>query len=330
MSVPPLEITPRKRLKLFGGRAHPQLARDIAAAVGVELGAVELKTFTSGEVYCRFEDSVRGEDVFLIQPICANPDVGLGLNDALMELMVMVDAAVGASAHRVVAVCPWFAYARQDKRSKPREPISARVVAQMLEHAGADRIMAMDLHAGQLQGFLATPMDHLTALPVLAERFRGIEDLVVVAPDAGRVKLNKHFADMLGAPLALLHKTRPAQQRAEISHLVGDVTGKRALILDDMIDTGGTLAAGGWAVLAAGAAEVLAAATHPVFSGDAHATLAASPFSSIVVCDTIPLKDGVPAIVERVSCAPAIAESIVRAFYDDSVSAVFGGENQVF
>ena len=202
------------------------------------------KTFANGEVYCRYEESVRGADVFIVQPIVGNPEEGLSTNDALMELLVMVDAAVGGSAHRVIAVCPWYGYSRQDKKSAPREPISARLVAHMLEAAGIDRILTMDLHAGQIQGFFQKPCDHMTAMFILTQYFTdlGLDDLVVVAPDAGRVKLNKAFAAKMGADLAILNKERPAQQVAEINYVIGDVRGKTAVIVDDIIGTAGTLA----------------------------------------------------------------------------------------
>jgi ribose-phosphate pyrophosphokinase len=205
-------------LRLFSGRANPELAAKMAGHLDIELGAVTLKTFSAGETYCRFEESIRGGDVFIVQPTCANPVTGVVTNDALMELLVMIDAAVGASANRVAAVMPWFAYSRQDKKSAHREPISARLVAHMLEAAGADRVLAMDLHAGQVQGFFTKPVDHMTALPALAKHFADmqIDDLVVVAPDVGRVKLNHKFADKIGAELALMTKQRPAQQVAQI------------------------------------------------------------------------------------------------------------------
>jgi ribose-phosphate pyrophosphokinase len=326
----PLEYN--KRLMIFGGRANPALASRIAGKLGVDLGAVTLKTFSNGEVYCRYEESIRGADVFIIQPTCGNPQTGITANDALMELMFMIDAAVGASAHRVIAVTPWFGYSRQDKKSAPREPISSRLVARMLEDAGADRVLAMDLHAGQVQGFFAKPMDHMTALFMLTQHFRDmhLEDLVVVSPDAGRVKLAKKFAEKVGAELAILNKERPAQQVAEISYVIGDVKGKTALLVDDMIDTAGTLRAAGQTVMDEGAARVYAAATHGVFSGNAWENLASAPFEKIVVTDTIPLRPGAPANIEVLPTADLLTDSIRRIFTDDSVSEVFGGENQLF
>jgi ribose-phosphate pyrophosphokinase len=244
----------------------------------------------------------------------------------------MIDAAVGASAHRVIAVTPWFGYSRQDKKSAPREPISARLVARMLEAAGADRVLTMDLHAGQVQGFFSVPVDHMTALMMLTQYFidLGLHDLVVVAPDAGRVKLNKKFASKVGAELAILDKERPAQQVAEIGYVIGDVKGKTAVIVDDMIDTAGTLKAAAQTVLDEGATRVYAAATHAVLSGNAYENLASSGFEQIVVTDTIPLRPGAPDNVRVLSCADLLTDSIRRIFTDDSVSEVFGGENQLF
>jgi len=245
---------------------------------------------------------------------------------------VMIDAAVGASAHRVIAVTPWFGYSRQDKKSAPREPISARLVARMLESAGADRVLTMDLHAGQVQGFFNIPVDHMTAMFMLTQYFDdlGLQDLVVVSPDAGRVKLNKKFASKVGAELAILDKERPAQQVAEIGYVIGDVRGKTAVIVDDMIDTAGTLKAAAQTVLDAGASRVFAAATHPVFSGNAYENLAAAGFEQIVVTDTIPLRPGAPDNIRVLSCADLLTDSVRRIFTDDSVSEVFGGENQLF
>jgi ribose-phosphate pyrophosphokinase len=327
-----LPIDYDKRLMLFSGRANPELGARIADKIGVDLGPVTLKTFSNGEVYCRYEESIRGADVFIIQPTCGNPATGINPNDALMELLEMIDAAVGASAHRVIAVTPWFGYSRQDKKSAPREPISARLVAHMLEAAGADRVVTMDLHAGQVQGFFSIPVDHMTAVMMLTQYFDdlGLTDLVVVAPDAGRVKLNKKFASKIGAELAILDKERPAQQVAEIGYVIGDVRDKTAIIVDDMIDTAGTLKAAAQTVLDEGAARVYAAATHPVFSGNAYENLASSGFEQVVVTDTIPLRNNAPDNVRVLSVADLLTDSIRRIFTDDSVSEVFGGENQLF
>ena len=326
----PLEYN--KRLMVFGGRSNPQLAAKIADKLSVELGAVTLKTFSNGEVYCRYEESIRGADVFIVQSTCGNPYTGITANDALMELLCMIDAAVGASAHRVIAVTPWYGYSRQDKKSEPREPITARLVARMLEGAGADRVLTMDLHAGQVQGFFQKPLDHMTATFMLTQYFRDLhlEDLVVVSPDAGRVKLAKKFAEKVGAELAILNKERPAQQVAEIAYVIGDVKGKTALLVDDIIDTAGTLKAAGQTVKDEGATRVFAAATHGVFSGNAWENLASAPFEQIVVTDTIPLRAGAPANIKVLTCADVLTDSIRSIFTDESVSQVFGGENQLF
>ena len=326
----PLEYN--KRLMVFSGRANPELAARIAGKLDVDLGGVTLKTFSNGEVYCRYEESIRGADVFIVQPTCGNPETGITANDALMELLVMIDAAVGASAHRVIAVTPWYGYSRQDKKSNPREPITARLVARMLETAGADRVLSMDLHAGQVQGFFQKPLDHMTAMFMLTQYFRDLhlEDLVVVSPDAGRVKLSKKFAEKIGAELAILNKERPAQQVAEIAYVIGDVKGRTAVIVDDIIDTAGTLRAAAQTVMDEGAARVYAAATHGVFSGSAWENLASSRFEQVVVTDTIPLRRGAPSNIKVLSCADLLTDSIRRIFTDDSVSEVFGGENQLF
>jgi ribose-phosphate pyrophosphokinase len=331
-AVTSLPIDYDKRLMLFAGRANPALAADIAEKLGVDLGPISLKTFSNGEVYCRFEESIRGADVFIVQPTCGNPHTGVTANDALMELLVMIDAAVGASAHRVIAVTPWFGYSRQDKKSKPREPISARLVARMIENAGADRVLTMDLHAGQIQGFFQKPVDHMTAMSMLTQHFAdlGLHDLVVVAPDVGRAKLNEKFAEKIGADLAFLTKDRPAQQVAEIGHVIGEVRDRTAVIVDDIIDTAGTLRAAAQTVLDEGASRVYAAATHAVMSGNAFENLAAIPFEEIVVTDTIPLPANAPDNIRILPCAQLLTDTIRRIFTDDSVSEVFGGENQLF
>jgi len=320
-----------KRLMLFSGRANEPLAAGIAEELGVSLGAVTLKTFSSGDVYCRYEESVRGADVFIVQPTCAALE-GLSANDSLMELLLMIDAAKGASARQVTAVLPWMGYSRQDKKSAPREPISARVVARTVEAVGTDSVLTMDLHSGQIQGLFQKPVDHMTALPLLVSYFQSLHlpDLVVVAPDAGRVKLNKKVAAKLGAPLAILDKERPEHQQADISYVIGDVRGKTAVIIDDMIDTAGTLKAAAHAVLEAGADEVYAAATHAVCSGNAFANLEESGLKEIVVTDTIPLPASRPENIRVLPSAKPLADSIRRIFTDDSVSAVFDGENQTF
>ncbi|HEX2371411.1 MAG TPA: ribose-phosphate pyrophosphokinase [Solirubrobacterales bacterium] len=324
-----------KRLMVFGGRASMELAAKIAGKLDVDLGTVDLRTFSNGEVYCRYEESIRGADVFLVQSTARNESTGMTPNDALMELLVMIDAAQGASAHRIIAVMPWYGYSRQDKKSSPREPISARVVAHCLEEIGVDRILTMDLHAGQVQGFFTVPVDHMTAMPMLTQWFLDQpfgQDLVVVSPDAGRVKLARNFARKLGVHWAVLEKERPDQQVAEIGYVVGEVQGKTCVLVDDMIDTAGTLCAAATTLKEEGAANVIAAATHGVFSGPAYERLAYenSGIERIVVTDTIPQRRGAPENITVLSTAQVLADSIRRIFTDDSVSEIFAGENQLF
>src|ERR687892_949944 len=324
-----------KRMMLFGGRASIELAARIAGKLDVDLGQADLRTFADGEVYCRYEESIRGADVFLVQSTAANETEGMTPNDALMELLTMIDAAQGASAHRIIAVLPWYGYARQDKKSAPREPISARIVAKCLEGVGVDRVLTMDLHAGQVQGFFHVPVDHMTAMPMLTQWFidqKMSEELVIVSPDAGRVKTARNFARRIGTHWAVMEKERPAQQVAEIGYVVGDVRGKTAVLLDDMIDTAGTLPAAASTVLDEGAARVIAVATHGVFSGPAYERLAQENcgIERIVVTDTIPQRPGSPDNITVISAAQTLADSIRRIFTDDSVSEIFAGENQLF
>ncbi len=324
-----------KRLMVFGGRASMELAARIAGHLDLDLGTTDLRTFADGEIYARYEESIRGADVFLVQSTAANEAHGMTPNDSLMELLAMIDAAQGASAHRIIAVMPWYGYARQDKKSQPREPITARVVAKCLEAVGVDRVLTMDLHSGQIQGFFEVPVDHMTAMPMLTQWFidQGIQDeLVIVSPDAGRVKMARNFARRVGTHWAVMEKERPAQQVAEIGYVVGDVKGKTAVLVDDMIDTAGTLCAAAQTVLDEGAAKVIACATHGVFSGPAYERLAYenSGIERIVVSDTLPLRPGAPDNITVLSTAGTFADSIRRIFTDDSVSEIFAGENQLF
>ena len=323
-----------KRLMVFGGRASMELAAKIAKHLDVQLGDADLRTFADGEVYCRYKDSIRGADVFLVQSTAANRAQAMTPNDALMELLVMIDAAKGASAHRIIAVVPWYGYSRQDKKSAPREPISARVVAQCLEAVGTDRVLTMDLHSGQVQGFFSKPVDHMTAMPMLTQYFidQMIDDLVIVSPDAGRVKVARNFARKVGVHWAVMEKERPEHNVATTGYVVGDVAGKTAVLVDDMIDTAGTLTSAAKTVLDEGAASVIACATHGLFSGPAYERLAYenSGIERIVVTDTVPLRPGAPDNITQLSAAQTLADSIRRIFADDSVSEIFAGENQLF
>lgn len=313
----------RRSLLLFSGRSNPELARRIAKRLRVELGALELDTFANGETYCRFGESIRGADVFLVQS-CTRP-----VNDHLVELLLMVHTARLASAHRVTVVMPWFPYSRQDRKSAAREPISARLVAELLEAAGADRVLTMDLHSGQIQGFFRIPVDHMTALPLFAERYRSLAGrgapLVAVSPDVGRVKLARRLSRTLGADLAVVTKTRPEHDVAEAAEVIGDVGGKIALIGDDMIVTGATLVSAARALLAAGAREVRAFATHGLFAGDALDRLAASELAEIAVTDTVALPGRTPDKLVVLSVAGLLAATIDNVFADRSVSAIFKG-----
>jgi ribose-phosphate pyrophosphokinase len=325
-----LERAPQKRLMLFAGRSNPDLAQKIAARIGVELGAVELKTFANGETYCRYGESIRGADVFLIQTGCEPVDRNL------MELLIMIDAAKLASAKRITAVIPWFPYSRQDKKTLPREPISAKLVAEMLQVAGADRVLTMDLHSGQIQGFFLIPVDHMRALPLFVDYFRlkGLygDTVVSVSPDAGRAKVAGKFGEMLETQgFAIMNKTRPAHDVAAVSTVIGDVAGKVAIMSDDMVITGSTLIEGAKALLEAGATAVHACATHGIFPGDALERLEASSLHEIVVTDTVPVNElRAPKKLRVLTVSGILSETIQNVFADDSVSAIFAGENQLF
>jgi ribose-phosphate pyrophosphokinase len=314
---------------LFSGRSNPELAEKIADKLNVSLGEVELKTFANGETYVRYDDSIRGSDAFIIQS--GSPPV----NDHLLELLIMVQAAKLASAKRITAVVPWYPYSRQDKKSRPREPITARLVADFLEAAGVDRVLTMDLHAGQIQGFFNVPVDHMTALPLFATYFRdkGLfgENVVAVSPDPGRAKMARRFGQMLEADLAIMNKARPEHDTAEVSEVIGNVDGKVAIMSDDIIVTGGTLIAGAKALKEAGATEVYACATHGLFPGNAFEKIVASELAEVTVTDTVPIdKLNRPEKIRDVSVSKLLAETIYNVFSDDSVSAIFAGENQLF
>ena len=324
-----LEHQARPRLMLFAGRSHPELAKRIASELGIELGEVDLKTFENGETYCRYIRSIRGADVFIVQAPSGTP------NDYLMELLVMIDAAKLASAKRITAVLPWFPYSRQDKKSAPREPITAKLIAELLQAAGVDRVLTMDLHAGQIQGFFNIPVDHMTALKLFAQHFRdqGLagDGVVAVSPDAGRAKTARKFAELLGADLAILNKARPSHDVVDVTEVIGKVRGKIAIMTDDMIVTGGTLRMGAAALLEAGAAEVYACATHALFPNGALDRLVDSEIKQIVVTDTVPLNPlERPEKVQVLTVSKILGESIRNVFSDESVSAIFAGENQLF
>ena len=324
-----IERGPQKRLMVFSGRSHPDLAAQIAEKLGVELGDIELDTFANGETYGRYLESIRGADVFLVQTGCQP------VYRNLMELMFMIQAAKLASAKRITAVVPLFPYARQDRKARPREPISARLVADMVQLAGADRVLTMDLHAGQIQGFFTIPVDHMTALPLFARHFRDLgltgPNIVSVAPDEGRAKMAVRFAEMIDAEFAIMHKTRPERDQVEVTEITGRVRDKIAIVGDDVIMTGGTLIANVKALRAQGVKGVWVFATHGVFCGGALERFQDAPIDGIVVTDTVPVNPlEVPPHMTILPVAQLLAETIMNVFADDSVSAIFGGENQLF
>jgi ribose-phosphate pyrophosphokinase len=322
-----MELVTKKRLQLYSGRSHPGLSAEIARHLGVDLGEPNLRVFPNGELHCRFDESVRGADVFIVQTHCGP------VNESVMEQLIMVDAAKRASAKRITVVCPYYGYSRQDRKAEGREPIAAKLLADMLATAGVDRMVSVDLHSGQIQGFFDKPVDHLTAMPVLLDYLRteGGDDLVVVAPDAGRVKVAERFSQHLGADLAFVHKRRPkgTVAKVEARGVIGDVDGRRCVVIDDMIDTGGTIVAAADILTECGATEVWAIATHGVLSDPAIDRLKNSVISRVVLTDTLPLPaDKQIDKIEVLSVAKIIADAIDAVFEDASVSEIFGGENQ--
>jgi ribose-phosphate pyrophosphokinase len=324
-----IERGPWKRLMVFSGRSHPVLAERIASAIGVELGEVELKTFANDETYCRYRESIRGADVFIVQtgsePVDRN----------LMELMFMIQAAKLASAKRITAVIPWFPYSRQDRKAKPREPISGRLVADMLQLAGADRVLTMDLHAGQIQGFFTIPVDHMTALPLFARHFRDLgltgDGVVSVSPDAGRAKIALRFAEMIEADFAIMHKSRPAHDEVEMVDVTGRVKGKVAIVGDDVTTTGGTQIAGAKVLREHGATDVWMFVTHCLLDADVLRQVAEADITGLVVTDTVPIDPlNKPDNVTVLTVSGLLAQTMMNVFGDESVSALFGGENQLF
>jgi ribose-phosphate pyrophosphokinase len=326
------EVETHKRMMVFSGTCHPELSAEIAQHLGIQLSETKLSRFSSGEIYVRSMDSVRGTDAFVIQTH------GSPINEAIMEQLVMIDALKRASAKRITAVIPYYGYSRQDKKALAREPISAKLVADLLTVAGANRVVTVDLHSGQIQGFFNFPVDHLTALPLLSEWLRTSvpdpQDLVICAPDAGRVKTAERLREYLHADLAYIYKRRSRHEAHKIEEIVvvGDVAGRPCVLIDDMIDTGGTVTEGAKALAAEGASHVYAAATHAVLSGKAVQHLAESPIKEIIVTNTLPIpEENAQVLGDRlkvVSIAPIIASALLAVFEDESVSEIFKGENQ--
>jgi ribose-phosphate pyrophosphokinase len=309
-----------RRLKIFTGNANPDLAQEIAQYLGVSLGEAEVTRFSDGETHVKIKESVRGADVFVLQPTCTP------VNEHLMELLVMVDAIRRASARRITAVMPYYGYARQDRKTRARAPITAKLVANLIMASGARRVLTMDLHAGQIQGFFDIPVDHLPAVPILAHYFlqQKLENVVVVSPDHGGVTRARDLAERISAPLAIIDKRRPEPNVAEIMNIIGDVAGKKAIMIDDLIDTAGTIVQGAKALKQWGAKEISVYCTHPVLSGPALERLEEAPVKEVVVTNTIPLpaEKGLKKI-RALTVAPLLGEAIIRIHEDLSVSKLF-------
>ncbi len=306
-------------LKVFTGSANVPLAEAIAAQIGVGLGDMQVGRFSNGEVRVMIRDNVRGCDVFVIQPIC-DP-----VNENLMELLVMLDAFRRASPQRVTAVIPYYGYARQDRKTSGREPITAKLVANLLTTAGADRILTMDLHAPQIQGFFDIPLDHLQGVPILARYFKekALQDGIVIAPDAGGGNRARELAERLNLPIGFVDKRRPEPGVSEVMHIIGKVQGRTCIIVDDMIDTGGTISEAAVALLQRGAQEIYVACTHPVLSGPGVERLTRAPIREVVVTDSIPLRPEANGRFRVLSVAPLLGEAITRIHEDESVSLLF-------
>jgi ribose-phosphate pyrophosphokinase len=326
-----MELVTRKRMMIFAGSSYQDLAQEVADHLGMRVGDVQLSRFANGELYARFGESVRGADVFVLQSHLSMP--GMSINDLIIEQLVMLDALKRASAKRTVAVIPYYGYSRSDKKARSREAIAARMVADLYEAVGVDRIMSVDLHTGQIQGFFHNPFDHLTALPLLEQWITENTDparRVIVSPDAGRVRLTEKFAGHLGAPIAILHKRRDPMLHnvAETLDVIGDVEGRTAVLIDDMIDTAGTIVGAAALLMERGAERVIACATHPLFSGPAVERLNNSVIERVVVTNTIPLPSDLQMDkLVVLSIAPILASALRAVFEDESVSEIFRGEN---
>lgn len=309
------------RVLVFSGSANPELTADICKYMHIDVGKVQIKTFSDGEIFVRIEENVRGGDVFLIQPTCSPG------NNHLMELLIMIDAFKRSSAKRITAVIPYYGYGRQDRKCEPRVPITAKLVADLLHTAGTDRVLTLDLHAGQIQGFFNIPVDHLFAMPVLIDYIRSLKlpNLIVISPDAGGVERARAFAKRLGTSLAIIDKRREETNVAKAMNIIGDVKGKIAIIIDDMIDTAGTLNEATNALLGAGALEVHGCCSHAVLSGPAGDRIKESPIKSVIITNTIPLRGELQKIgkIKVLSVAPLLGEAILRIHGEASVSSLF-------
>lgn len=321
-------INPTHDIKLFAGRSNPLLAQEIADYLGTTIGPMLVKNFADGEIYVQVKESVRGDDVFILQPLC-NP-----VNENLMELLIIIDAFKRASAKTITAVIPYYGYARQDRKTSGREAITAKLVADLLTTAGADRVLAMDLHTGQIQGFFNILVDHIFATPILVNYIKSLkinpEDMVAVSPDTGGVQRTRHFAKDIGCSLAIIDKRRDKHNEAIANYVIGDVKGKVCVMYDDMIDTAGTITEASKLLMKEGAKEVYVCAVHPVFSGPALERIANSPIKECIVTNTIPLDmSKMPANVKQLSIAPLLGQAISRIHDDESISSLFGFEKEM-
>jgi len=320
-------INPTHDIKLFSGRSNPKLSQDIADYLGTNVGPMIIKNFADGEIYVQVKESVRGDDVFVIQPLC-NP-----VNENLMELLIIIDAFKRASAKTITAVIPYYGYARQDRKASGREAITAKLVADLLTTAGANRVLAMDLHTGQIQGFFNILVDHIYAEPILVNYIQGLnidpDDMVAVSPDTGGVGRTRHFAKQIGCTLAIIDKRRDKHNEAICSHVIGDVKGKVCVMYDDIIDTAGTICEASKLLISEGAKEVYVCAAHPVFSGPARDRLAKAPIKECIVTNSIPWNEAdLPSNIKQLSVAPLLGQAISRIHDDESISSLFGFEKE--
>jgi len=318
-------------LQLLSGRAHPKLAEEIAKQLGISLTKTRLGNFANGEVSCQLDSSVRGSNVFIIQ---AHGGSDTSVNDAIMEQTLLIDAAKRASAHSITAVCPFLGYARQDRKASGREPVAARLIVDMLANAGADKIMSVDLHSGQIQGFFSGPFDHLIAMPILCNYIKKNlpKDVIIVSPDAGRVKSAERYASALNSSIAIIHKQRShvKHNTVEAKYLIGDVKGKVCVIIDDMIDTAGTVCAAADLLAEHGAKEIYGLATHGILSDPALERIEASAFKKVIVTNTLPVAcEAKSKKIEVLSIAPLIADGIAASYAGSSISEIFNGLNQI-
>jgi ribose-phosphate pyrophosphokinase len=324
-----MEMVTRKQLYLVSGRLSRPLAEEIAHELDVELGEPEIADFANGEIHCRFNESVRGTDVFILQTHAAAD--GHSINDAIFEQLIMVDAAKRGSAKRITVICPFYGYGRQDRKASGREPITGRLLADMFEAAGAKRLISVDLHSGQIQGFFNGPVDHLIAMPVILDTLAEYgDDIVMVSPDTGRVKVAEKYAQALHCDIAFVYKSRRKDQKnvVEAKEVIGEVEGRTCVLIDDMIDTGGTIVAAAELLAERGAERVIAACTHGVFSGPAIDRIKNSVIERVVCTNTLPLgPEKQIDKIEQLSVAPIIGRAIDAVFRDESVSEIFGGDN---